>query len=53
MDLLTTFYKIVQSEEYIVQGEEINVMHSMFTGVKNKEKLFWAETHGATSTTGH
>ena len=24
----------------------------MFTGVKNKEKLLWAKTDGATSTTG-
>ena len=35
----------------MVQGKEVKFIHSIFTGVKNKEKLLWAKTDGAKSTT--
>ena len=56
MDLLIIFYKVKkikkQRQRNKVQGKEIKFIHSMFTGVKNKEKLLRAKTDGATTTTG-
>ena len=36
----------------MVQRKEIKFIHSMFTEVKNKGKILWAKTDGATSATG-
>ena len=36
----------------MVQRKEIKFIHSMFTEVKNNEKILWAKTDGATSATG-
>ena len=36
----------------MVQRKEIKFIHSMFTEVKNKRKILWAKTDGATSATG-
>ena len=36
----------------MVQRKEITFIHSMFTEVKNNEKILWAKTDGATSATG-
>ena len=36
----------------MVQRKEITFIHSMCSEVKNKAKILWAKTDGATSATG-